>query len=113
MITPADLVASLRFDEYRSTIEQLASFGDRRSGSDSYAAAELWVAAQLAAADYVVEYHVFDTFARQELRNIYVTKIGVAAPDEMLIVGATSTAWAAEAARTTMLPAPRSSCRQH
>jgi hypothetical protein len=88
LITPADLVASLSFDEYRSTIEQLASFGDRRTGSDSYAAAERWVAEQLTAAGYVVEYHVFDTFSEGELRNTYVTKIGRSTPDEMLIVGA-------------------------
>ena len=81
------LVAALRIDDYKRAIETLASFGDRRRGSESYDAASLWVEEQLAAAGYRVEHHEF-TAGGRELRNSFVTKTGTTAPHEMLIVAA-------------------------
>ncbi len=83
----AALVASLDSTSYTGTLETLASFGDRAQGSDSYAAAEDWVVTELQAMGYTVERHGFEYYGSPR-DNLYVTKVGTAHPDQMVIVGA-------------------------
>lgn len=91
--TPESLVAGLSFEAYKARIAHLSDFGDRRTGSESFAAAARWVEDTLAEAGYEIGYHEYErgistVDATVMARNIYVTKEGLSSPHEMLIVSA-------------------------
>lgn len=83
----AAALAGLDYQRFVDNMAMLSSFGDRVQGSPDYLDAEAWLAAELEAAGYTVEYHdfMFHGFPR---RNIYVTKVGAINPDRMFIVSA-------------------------
>jgi hypothetical protein len=83
----AALVASLDQADYTGTLETLAGFGDRSQGSDSYAAAEDWLASELQAMGYSVERHGFEYYGSPR-DNLIATKVGTVHPDQMVIVSA-------------------------
>lgn len=78
---------SVSFRRFVAAIDTLASFGDRRGSSTSYEAAEAWVIARLESYGYAVGLHEY-TWGTRSRVNPYVTKIGSASPDEMLIISA-------------------------
>lgn len=83
----AAVVASVDGAEYRAAVTQMASFGDRTQGSQSYANAEQWLAAELAGLGYTVERddYIYQGQARDQ---IFVTKVGTKFPDRTHIVSA-------------------------
>lgn len=81
------LVDSLDVERFTENIRELSSFGDRTEGSASYDNAESWLEEQLEAAGYTVERHDFYR-SGQTMSNLYVTKVGESAPNEMFIVSA-------------------------
>lgn len=68
-------------------IETLSGFGDRRDGSESYAAAAEWLENRLADAGYAVEHHGF-MHGLQYRQNIFATKVGAVSPEKMYILSA-------------------------
>lgn len=88
------LVASLSLQDYELAIAKLASFGDRRRDSAGFDAAAEWIEAELVQAGYAVERHAYEGIdpelggGPRRYENIYATRVGTTAPDEMLIVSA-------------------------
>lgn len=83
----AAVVASVNLAEYRAAVTQMASYGDRTQGSQSYANADRWLAAELAGLGYTVERAQY-TYQGQPRDQIYVTKVGSKFPDRTHLVSA-------------------------
>lgn len=84
---PKAVVALTTLDRFKDNIKQLASFGDRRQGTSSYAAADKWLTKQLVGAGYTVQRHNYTYFGSQR-DEIYVTRVGSKYPDRMFIISA-------------------------
>ena len=85
------LVNSLSFDQFKSNLQTLSSFGDRSlftsADPQSFINAQNWIQQQLETAGYTVDRHLF-TFQGLPRSNLYVTKIGKVFPDKMYIISA-------------------------
>ncbi len=79
------LVQRLDFDSYRTLIEGLAAFGDREQGTERNARAIDWIEEQLRSWGYETVRHHYE-FEGQPRSQVYATKVGATAPDEMYIV---------------------------
>lgn len=84
---PRILVDRLDLDRFKANIQTLASFGDRYRRSQRFRDAQTWVAGQLSALGYKVEYHATE-YSSHPVSNLYVTKVGTSRPDQMYIVSA-------------------------
>jgi Big-like domain-containing protein/peptidase M28-like protein len=87
------LVNRLSSAQFVSHLQGLTSFGDRcrlsscpGSPPNSYFDAQAWVAAQLTAMGYTVQYHT--STLNGGVSNLYVTKVGAVDPGHMYIVSA-------------------------
>lgn len=93
--TVAELLGALvDVDVYTQNIEDLADFGDRcrmsscpGSPANSYLDAQAWVADELEAMGYTLQYHN-TTYIGSSITNLYATKVGTEHPDQMYIVSA-------------------------
>jgi hypothetical protein len=84
------LVGRLDFAGYKAAINALSQFGDRTQGTQGNALALSWIESELTRYGYVVERHDY-TFTGTNAgprQNIYATKVGATAPQEMYIVSA-------------------------
>ena len=91
-MTPADSVAQaivgrLDLHSYESLVEGLAQFGDREQGTERNARAVDWIEEQLGGWGYQTERLHYE-YEGQPREQVYATKVGVAAPHEMYILGA-------------------------
>ena len=81
----------LSFSNYKSRVQQIASFGDRSqltgAGSVSYDNAEAWAILKLSNMGYTVKFEDY-VFQNDSRRSIYVTKVGSVSPDQMYMVSA-------------------------
>jgi hypothetical protein len=79
------------FDEYKSKIASIASFGDRSQVNaginPGYQNAETWLINELTSLGYTVEFNNY-TFLSTARRSVYVTKKGTVSPQNMYIVSA-------------------------
>jgi hypothetical protein len=87
------IVNRLSSAQFVSNLQGLTSFGDRcrmsscpGSPVNSFFNAQAWVAAQLTAAGYTVQYHA--STLNGGVSNLYVTKVGAVDPGHMYIVSA-------------------------
>src|SRR4030095_11683750 len=87
------LVNRLSSAQFASYLQGLTSFGDRcrlstcpGSPANSFFDAQAWVASQLTAMGYTVQYHT--STWNGGISNLYVTKVGAVNPDQMYIVSA-------------------------
>src|ERR1700676_683256 len=82
------MVARLDLEQYKAHIRGLAQFGDRVQGTQRNRDAIEWLEKQLRSFGYSnVERHRFMS-SSGPLENIYATKLGTSAPQEMYIVSA-------------------------
>jgi hypothetical protein len=82
------IVARLDLEQYKAHIKGLAQFGDRVQGTQRNRDAIDWLEKQLRSFGYSnVERHRFMS-SSGPLENIYATKLGTSAPQEMYIVSA-------------------------
>src|ERR1700694_32668 len=82
------MVARLDLEQYKAHIKGLAQFGDRVQGTQRNRDAIDWLEKQLRSFGYSnVERHRFMS-SSGSLENIYATKLGTSAPQEMYIVSA-------------------------
>ncbi len=81
------LVDRLSFDQFKASIQMLASFGDRTQGSSSNTTALAWLQQELESLGYDVEFHNY-TFRGNQRQNLYVTKVGSTNADQMYLVSA-------------------------
>jgi Peptidase family M28 len=79
------IVDRLSFDGYKSLIQGLAQFGERRQGSDQNMAAQKWIAEQLIGWGYTVERMQYE-FRGQPREQVFATKIGSQTPGEMYLI---------------------------
>ncbi len=83
-----EVIGQLDLEQYKTDIQGLTQFGDRRVGTDRNREAVDWLEQQLWGFGYSnVERNQFDSFYGP-LDNLYATKIGTTHPDEMYIVSA-------------------------
>jgi peptidase M28-like protein/Big-like domain-containing protein len=87
------IVNRLSSTQFASYLQGLTSFGDRcrmsscpGSPANSFFDAQAWVASQLTAMGYTVQYHT--STLNGGVSNLYVTKVGAVNPDQMYIVSA-------------------------
>ncbi|MDE0247153.1 MAG: M20/M25/M40 family metallo-hydrolase [Gammaproteobacteria bacterium] len=81
------IVARLDMDSYRLLIEGLAGFGDREQGTERNARAVDWIEERLRGWGYTTERFRYE-YEGEQREQVYATKVGVGAPDEMYILGA-------------------------
>ena len=75
------------FNHYKETIKNLADFGDRTQGSNSYNRAEEWAVKYLEDFGYDVEFLEYN-YQGGKRRSFYVTKVSEVDPQNMYIVSA-------------------------
>jgi hypothetical protein len=80
------LVDRLDFESYKSIIKGLTQFGDREQGTERNAQAVTWIESQLKSWGYTTERLNYD-YQGSPREQVYATKIGSTAPQEMYIVG--------------------------
>ncbi|HSF43132.1 MAG TPA: M28 family peptidase [Thermoanaerobaculia bacterium] len=87
------IVDRLSSAQFASYLQGLTSYGDRcrlsscpDSPPNSYFDAQTWIASQLTAMGYTVQYH--NSTLNGGVSNLYVTKVGAVVPGEMYIVSA-------------------------
>ena len=80
-----EIVERLDFDNYKRLTQGLATFGDRRHGSEANLGAVDWIDEQLRSWGYAPERHVY--FVPTGVQ-VYATKTGRSTPGEMYILGA-------------------------
>jgi hypothetical protein len=87
------IVDRLNSAQFASYLQGLTSFGDRcrmsscpGSPANSFFDAQAWVASQLTAMGYTVQYHT--STLNGGVSNLYVTKVGAVNPGQMYIVSA-------------------------
>jgi Peptidase family M28 len=87
------VVERLDFDNYKRLIKGLTQFGDRLQGTQRNVDAMLWIEAQLKSWGYTVERIKYEYRGRnsdstpQPREEVYATKVGSTAPQEMYILG--------------------------
>lgn len=90
---PQTIVNRLSRSQFVNDLQGLTSFGDRcrmsscpGSPANSFFNAQAWVASQLSAMGYTVQYHT--STLNGGVSNLYVTKVGAVNPGQMYIVSA-------------------------
>ena len=81
------IVERLDFDNYKQLVHELAQFGDREQGTERNARAVDWIDGQLRGWGYQTERLHYE-YEGEPREQVYATKVGSVAPDEMYILGA-------------------------
>lgn len=81
------IVERLDFDNYKALIRGLADFGDREQGTERNARAVDWIEDQFRSWGYETERLHYE-FQGEPREQVYATKWGTTAPQEMYILGA-------------------------